>query len=76
MQCPGGRSSLGARFRYVPFADRSAPPRPRAEKSYAAPYCQYGTVKPDAHDQWGFNLYDNYVIQPDLTNEHFLRVYM
>ena len=66
--------------RQTPFDQMSAPPRPAVYQGPANPYnynyCLYGTTRPDRDDIYGFNLFDDYVVQPRLMNARFLRVYM
>ena len=67
-------------MRQTPFDQMIAPPRPPVYQGPNPPYnynyCLYGTTRPDSADIHGFNLFDNYVVQPRLMNDRFLRVYM
>lgn len=80
MDCVYTRNRVPSSARKVPFDMMRAPPRPAPYRGPNPPYnynyCLYGTVAQDPDDIYGFNLFDDYVVEPRLTNARFLRVYM
>lgn len=81
MNCFRSGSSVVPRgLRQTPFDQMAAPSKPPAYQGPNPPYnynyCLYGTTRPDQDDIYGFNLFDDYVVQPRLLNARFLRAYM
>lgn len=80
MNCQPRRNRIPQGLRQTPFASMRAHPAPPVYQGPNNPfnynYCLYGTVARDPEDIWGFNLYDDYVVQPRMTNARFLRAYM
>lgn len=70
------RHRIPASLRHqIPFSQM--PPAPPPQPYVLPPsYCVFETQANDPGDIWGFNLYDDYTITPELTNKRFLRVYM